>query len=337
MPNYQASVLAEAQLILNERFAAPEKRLKTAGVIGSFLRNTELSLPNIGRLRTKEERPEKAYFANRTKRATTSSRTHNHSGAAGDSTEVSLVYQTFSDVAQTSMKRSDNNVMSDAVILANELENIFKNIHEDVDAAALAYLATNKTGVNVASKNGSFNAVNETYEILAANKDRFFQYAKSMLRQNYYTGGADAILDPILFAQAEFLAQQGNSNNTNSGFQFSGLNVSESVQLEDANYANGIGYFIPQGTIGVVDWIPLQNQNGKGDFESHLGGYSKIIDPYTGLDFAIHAYTQRADTSATGGDSQDDVTEWEVSVDLSFNNSPLSVANETTIFEAGQL
>lgn len=335
MANYVASVLAEAQLIINQRFAAPEKRLKANGVIGSFLNNTELAIPNVGDLRTKEERPEKGYFANRTKRAGITSRTHNHTGATGDSTEVAFSWQTFGDKCQTSLKRADNNVMTQAQILANEFDNIFKNIHEQADAAALSYLTTNKSTVNAATKNGAFDGTTNVFEIHPDNINRALQYAKSMLRQNYYTGGAEAILDPVFFAQAEYLASQGQMNATNYGFQFNGLNISEALGYEDATYDAGLGLFIPQGTIGVVDWIPVQNRRGEGDYESALGGFGSIRDPYTGKMFAVHAYAQRADTSAAGGDTQDVVIEWEVTVDMSFNKSPLSVAGESTIFEVG--
>lgn len=335
MANYAASVLAEAQLILNDRFASPEKRLKTSGVIGSFLKNSSLAIPNIGDLRTKEERPEKAYFFNRSKRAATGGRSFNHTGTVGDSTEVALSYQQFKDVAQTSMKRSDNNVMAEAAILANELDNIFKNIHEEVDSAALTYLTTNKTTVNAGGPNGGFDGTTNVFEIHPDNLQRSIQYAKAMLRQNHYKGSYDAILDGLWYSEAEYLASQGNMNATNYGFQMGGVNFSEAQGYSDAGYTAGLGLWIPEGTIGVVDWIPVQNRRGEGDYDSVLGGYGTITDPYTGLQFAVHAYSQRADTSASGGDAQDVVKEWEVSVDLSFNKSPLSVAGESTIFEVG--
>lgn len=337
MANYAASVLAEAKLILSQRFAAPEKRLKTAGVIGAFMKNTDIAMPGVGALRTKEERAEKGYFFNRTKRANTSSRTHNHTGAVADSSEVTFAWNTYGDKCQTSLKRSDNNLFTDAQLLANEFENMFKNIHESADAGALTYLGTNKSLVNVADKNGAFHGVNKVFEIAAANKARFFQYGKSMLRQNYYKGAADVILDPILYAEAEYLAAQREGNSVNTGFQFGGLSHYEAVTLADANYANGFGLFIPEGSIGMADWIPSQNRQGKGDYESVLGGYGSIVDPYTGRLFALHGYSEKADTSASGGDTQDVVTNWELTVDLSFNHAPLKVTDESTIFEVGQL
>ena len=62
-----------------------------------------------------------------------------------------------------------------------------------------------------------------------------------------------------------------------------------------------------------------------------------MTDPMTGLQFAVHGYTERGDTSAAQGDTQDEVTEWEISIDLSPQFAPLSTANESPIFAVGQL
>lgn len=335
MANYAASVLAEAKLILKDRFAEPEKRLKTAGVLGSFSKNTDLAIPNVGALRTATTRAEKAYFANRSKRANNGARAHDHTGTRGDSTEVALSWTTYSDVCQTSLKRSRNNIFDDAFILANELENMFKNIYEAADDAALAFLATNKTGVNAATKNGVFNTTNDAFEIDTASIARFLQHGKSMLRQNYHTGGADVILDPLLYLEAEHYLQQGSGNSTNTAYQLMNLDLFEAVTLADANYAAGAGYFIPTGTIGVVDWVDPLNAAGKGDYESYVGGYGSIVSPIDGKTYMLHGYSDRASTAATGGEIQDVVTEWELSIDLSFNKAPLTTATETTIFEVG--
>lgn len=336
MANYAASVLAEAKLILAERYASPEKRVKASDVLGVFRKNTELAIPNVGELRTSPSRAEKGYFANRTKRSNTSSRTHNHTGAVGDSTEVSFSWATYGDKFKTSLKRSENNIMSDAMIMANELDNAFKNIYEAADAAALAYLGTNKTGVNVADKNGVFDATPDTFEIATANIARFIQHGKSMLQQNYYKGAFDAVLDPVLYLEAMHYLSQGPGNGTNYSYQGAlGADIWQAVGLDDASYPKGAGYFIPEGTIGVVDWVPMKNREGWGDYESYNGGYGTIVHPLTGMQLAVHGYSARGDNSSTGGDAQDVNTEWEISVDLSFNNSPLTTANETTIFEVG--
>lgn len=335
MANYAASVLAEAKLILIGRFADVEKRLKSPNVFAAFRKNTDLAVPNVGDMRTSVNRAEKAYFANRTKRNSIAGRTHNHTGTVGDSTEVALSWATYGDKFSVGLKRAENNVMSDAMLLANELENAFKNIYESFDTAALAYLGTNKSTVNVATKNGVFDATPDVFEIANANIARFLQYSKSMMRQNFHTGGVEAILDPVLFAEAEHYMNQGGGNSENLQYQKSGIGIWEAVTLDDASYADGTGYIIPEGTIAAIDWIPQKNRQGLGDYESFNGGYGTIQDPISGLTLALHGYTQRADNSVTGGDAQDMNTEWELSVDLSFNKAPMTVAGETTIFQVG--
>lgn len=335
MANYAASVLAEAKLILKDRFASPEKRLKSPGVFAAFRKNTDIAVPNVGDLRTSVNRAEKAYFANRTKRANFGGRAHNHTGAVGDSTEVALTWAQYGDVFQTGLKRSENNLMNDAMLLANELENAFKNIHEAIDTAALTYLGTNKSTVNVATKNGVFDAVNDVFEIDSDTVERALQFAKSMMRQNYHKGMFEAILDPVFFAQAEHYLNQGAGNSQNLVYQGNGVSIWEAIGLNDANYPLGSGYMIPEGTIAAIDWIPQKNRDGWGDYESFNGGYGTIQDPITGITMAVHGYSTRADNSATGGDAQDVNTEWEISVDISMNHAPLTTANETVIHEIG--
>ena len=147
----------------------------------------------------------------------------------------------------------------------------------------------------------------------------------------------DIVSDSLLASTGAFKAQQGQGNATNLGFQFSGLDVAESIEVADANYLNGIAFAWPTGMAGILDWIPKQNRAGKGNFDSVLGGYSTIVDPMTGIPFAIHGYTERATTAAANGSGQDEVTEWEISVDLSPQKAPITTANQTPIFAVGQV
>jgi hypothetical protein len=128
------------------------------------------------------------------------------------------------------------------------------------------------------------------------------------------------------------------------------MNIRESVGLTDSNYTAGAGLFLPVNTFAVLDWIPRQNRQGRGDYNTFVGGFGSVIDPVSGMTFAIHGYTQRADTSAMNGNTQDEVMEFEVSIDISPNLAPLSttkvVSNgnggtvtlyETVVYEVAQV
>lgn len=339
MPNFLDSVLSKAQSKLNARYAQPEMRDKMDGALAVFQRDTDFTIPNANALRLREDRAVETAFLTRVRRnAAGFNRTHNHTGTVNDSAKVDITWSTFGDLQVTSLKRSDGNIFNQAEVLANAVDNALKNIRESVSAAGLAYLDTNKTQVNAATQLGNFNAPNNVFEIAAGNADLFFDYGSEMMMQNYYNGSYNVLANSTLAAKARFLGNQGSGNQTNSGYQLNNLTVNTAIGLTDANYANGISYFIAPGSIGMLDWIPVQNRQGEGDYSTFVGGFGTIVDPLTGLNIAIHGYSQRADNSASNSVAQDVNTEWEFSVDVGFVKAPINEnANESTIFAVGQI
>lgn len=339
MANFTDSVLVKTQTLLDQRANKAELRYKPSAALMMLLKNRDFLIPNVKELKTRDDHPTKAYLKNRNSRALGSARAHDHSGAASDTTEVDVSFTTYSDKFQTTLKKSDYNVLSAAEILALEVENAMLNMYEGIETAMLSWLGTNKTTVSNppsgSLKNGTFNATNDVFEIAASEEDKFWLRMKSIMRQHKYRGLLDVVADSKLVSDGEFLAQQGQGNSTNLGFQFSGIDVAESIELSDGDYANGVAYAFEQGTAGILDWIPRQNREGHGDMESYVGGYGTIVEPLTGLEFAVHAYRDRADTSGANGQTQDVVQEWEVSIDLSPQAAPISVANETPIYLFG--
>lgn len=342
MADYAASVLAKAQVMLNENFQKAEMKEKPSSVLMMLMKNRQFLIPNLNKLRDREDRPTKAYLKKRTKRATTGTRTHNHTGSNSDTQEVDIAYTGHVDKFATSLKRSDNNLLSDAEMMAHEMQNAFINLHEDIETSLVGFLDTNKNGVSAPPsgtlQRANFSAANDVYEIASGDSDEFLNIIKSVFRQEKYGRGSfDIILSSLLYSTHEFKANQGNGNSTNLGFQFGGFDAKESIEIADANYVNGLAFAAPVGMTGILDWIPKQNRKGKGNFDSVLGGYSSIIDPMTGLSFAVHGYTERADTDASNGNTQDELTEWEISIDLSPQVAPVSTVDETPLFAFGQL
>lgn len=338
MANFVTSNLVQAQALLNDDFQKPEMRPAPAPILALGRRNAEILIPSHATLRTREDRAIQAYILKRNKRSTMGvDRVYNHTGALGDSMSADLTWTAFADKFQMSLKLLDNNMFDTPRVLANQFAQAFQNIRGDVETWLAGFLLSEKTQVNAATKNGAFNATNFAFEIAAADKQRFWQLAKSMMIQNNYAGTFDVIADPRSYADALFAAAQGAANATNTNFQFQGMNIVQSNDLDDADYAGGVSLFMPTNSFGVLDWIPPQNRQGRGSFDSVLGGYGSISDPVSGLTFALHGYTQRADTSANNGSKQDDVMEFEVSIDLSANLAPLSTANETVVYEVAQL
>lgn len=340
MADFTLSEWAKAQARLKDKFQSLEMKSKIPTAMRFFMDKRDISIEGLKGLRYKETRPQEAYYKVRQARTVTgATRNFSHTGVDGDSAKIDLSWVTYLDKFSISMKRYDNNLYSFNDVLATNMMNVFINLKDGMDTAALAYLDTNKTQVNVADKLGSFNGVNNVWENpLATGAEDFFRNAKSMMRQNYYEGAYNVLVDPVASALAEKNIAQGSGNATNLGYQFSNLNVIEHTSLADANYTTGLGYFFTPESIACLDWIPKQNREGFGNLENATVDnpfFTSIVEPFFGLRLAVHIYKEGADTSATNGSEQDVVWQYEFSVDLSLNHAPLSTANETPIFAVG--
>jgi hypothetical protein len=334
MANFSPTNLVKAQALLQKKFSAPESRMKPSPVIMLGMGNSDLLIPGHQELRKRDDRAVEANILKRSKRATTSSRTHNHSGNRGDSFVLALSWATFADKFSISLKQLNNNVFSFEAALAQQIENTMMNIVESIETYIVTLLQSERTQINIATAEGSFNATNYAYEITKA--AQFYQIIQSMMRKNNYKGAYDVITNSNAFINAQYLAAQGSQNAINTSFQLQNLNIAESNDLVDSNYAStDVALVMPQGSFGILPWIPKENRQGWGDYNSTVGGYGMMKDPFgLGLEFAVHGLAAAADTSASNGDTQDVVLNFELSVDIAAPISPLSVATETTVFEA---
>jgi hypothetical protein len=338
MANFATGNLLTAQTILNARYAQPEMRMKPSPALDMLLGNTNFLTVDAKTLRTRDDRPIEAHLFSRTKRTSGAARAATHTGTIDDSQKVTLTWATKSDKTSISLKLLDKSVFEFNEVLANKLEQCMMNIVEDHETAAIAYLLAQRTQVSEVLKGATFNTANYVAEIAEIDKNKFLQVLKSIMRQNKYKGQLDVIADSIMQVELEFMQNQGSANSTNTGFQFNGVRYAESIELADTNYTNGMVVAMPAQSVCALDWIPKQNRTGWGDYNSYVGGFGTIRDPWgMGLTFAVHGYSSRSDTSATNGDAQDVLMEFEVSLDLSLNKAPLSTSNESVIYEIARV
>ncbi len=328
MANFDVSNLLTAQTILADRYKQPEMRMKPAPAFTLLTGNENFLIGDAQTLRTRDDRPIEAHLLTRTKRNSGATRTHNHTGTIDDSQKVTLTWTTKSDKTAISLKLLDKSVFDFNTVLANKLEQCCMNILEDKETEAIAYLRAQRATQQPTLKGATFNAANDAVEIAAADDKKYFQRLKSVMKQNYFGGTIDIIADSLMQVNAEFLAAQGVGNGTNYGYQFQNMNIAESVELDDANYAEGIVLAMPQGAVAAMNWIPKQNRQGWGDYNAYNGGFGTFT--FMGYTFALHGYAQRADTSASNGDTQDVQMEFELSLDSSYNKSPLVYTTSRT-------
>lgn len=339
MANYTASALLAAQVAFQQKMNEAELRRKQNPALMMGLKNQSVTVVDHKELKKSLSRPVKAYI--KTKRANSAAvaKSHDHAGTKSDSKEVTLAWIQIVEPFTLHLKQAQSNILKYSEMLQHEIMESAKNIHDRAGTLSLAYLQANRTQLAAPATGGAgtWNAVNYALEIEAAKKDFFYQNVSSFMRKQNYRGMLDVIADQTAFRQSQYINAQGAGNNTNLNFQISNMNIAESTEDIDANYENGAVLVMPEGGFAALPWNDPANINGKGNYDSHKGGYGSILDPLgSGLLLDFHAYTERADGSAAGGSVQDEKLEAEVSLTIAWVLSPLSTANETPVWEVAQ-
>ena len=341
---YAASAMAKAQAKLVAAFQASELRYTDPAVYRLFLQQAPIMFPDYAQLRLREDRTVEAYYRKRTSRSLSTGRSEAHTGSHGDTGVLTPSWTTYSDTFAISLKQADNNMYSLEDMMQNELENLFKNFIEGNETTATAYLVTNRTHFSAANfapddDLGHFNFSTFVHEIPAATywgannfNIMFGQAIKTVMQVNKYNGFSLAC-DSVAWSKLQYVAAQGKDNANNLSFTLDGIEYFHAIKMNALavalGYTNGFVVAVPNGTIGCLPWIPKQNKEGK---DTKIQTYSMLTNPFDGQDYAIHNYPVKADGTSTGGYTQDEMEQFEGSLDLAFEHAPLSVSGETPLF-----
>jgi len=339
MANRTLANLSTAQAKLLGAYQAKELRFRNPVTYLAFILSSNIMFPNYSELRLREDRAINTNYKVRSSRALgTGGRIHNHSGVKGDTAVLTPSWSSYDDKFKISLKQADNSLYSLDEQLASELQEITSNFAEGLETIATAYIFAQRSGVNVATAEGAFDAVDDAFEITeSTNGDRAIQISKSVMHVNKYSdSNLVAFCDTVAYNKFLFQAAQGAQNSTNLSFQFNGVTYIHSVELGALGaglvsaYAKGFWIMAEMGTFGVLPWIPKQNRQG---VSTKVNMFDSIINPIDNQIYAVHSYETLATDAAANGSAQDVVTQYEVSIDIALEKAPLTTANET-VFQA---
>lgn len=337
MANFATAALVKAQAKLIGKFQREELRFRTPAVHNLFLRNSSIMIRDYNELRTREDRTVETNYFTRTSRSLGTGRSHNHTGNQGDSSTLTPSWTTYNDEFVSYLKEADNKIYSFEEIHMSKMENVIANFAEGLEAVAAAYLFANRSGVNVATNDGTFDATDDVFQITeSTNGGQAIAITKMVMDVNAYQGQSfDIVADSIAYRKFWSQMNQGAGNAVNTSFQFGNINIIHDPTLTASaagltgSYNKGAWCAVPQGSIAALPWIPKQNRDGV-DF-TNIAMYGQIFNPIDGLTYAVHTYKEGADGSSTGGYTQDVKIETEISIDIAYQHAPLSTANETPI------
>ena len=335
MANRTTANLVRAQAKLIGAFQAGELRYRFPATYLALRAMGNIMFPNYDVLRGREDRLIETNFNLRSKRALgTGGRTHNHTGVKGHTSTLTPTWTTNDDKFNYSLKQGDDSLYNLDEQVFSEISNIIANFMEGYETLATDYLFNNRSGVNIATAKGTFNATLDAFEILEANKNQAMQISRIAYEANKYGGSFTVFCDSISYTDFQFQAAQGMQNATNLSFQFNGINFVHSVEMGalagalETPYTKGFWIIVPDGMVTTLPWIPRQNRVG---VETSVNKYSNILNPIDGEVYALHEYETRANDTSNNGYTQDVVTQIQISQDLAFAKAPLSTANETPI------
>lgn len=307
----------------------------------SLRENTEMMIPSHKEIKNSAKRTtgEVNFFARSSRALGTGGETHNHTGARGDSAILVPSWTSYDDKFKYSAKQANGSVYELDEEIMNEMVNVNNNFSEGLETVASDFIHNNRSGVNISTAEGTFNAANDAFEIteafdnLTSTGYRFVQIMKSNLRINKWSGPVKFYCDTLAFNKIQALANNGAGNSINTSFQIGADTYIHSPELDAKAavllYTKGYVIAEPDGNSAVLDWQPIQNRQG---LVGPDGRYGMIIHPVTGLPLATHEYTERADESASNGDVQDLKTEVQIFTYLSLNGTPLTTTDETVFY-----
>jgi hypothetical protein len=304
MANLTPTNFKTAQSKLTGKFASNEMRLISANTYLEISKLTQFMLPNYLELRKREDRAIETSLLTRQKRTVGTARSSTHTGNRGDSAVVTPTWSTSTDVFSMSLPQYDNNTFSMQGGLNNLFENAYLNMVESLEDDEQDFIYGD-------------------------------QKTKTVMEENGYKGAITIFADSIAYDLFKYQAFQGAGNDVNLSFQFEGITFVRSIGYASkflplvGTYLTGVWTAVANDSIGAMPWIPKQNREG---VVTRLQTYSSGVSPYDGTPYAIHSYETKSDESAKNGMTQDEVTEIEVSQDMSFMSSPITVADETALF-----
>ncbi|MBC8321133.1 MAG: hypothetical protein H8E34_10455 [Bacteroidetes bacterium] len=344
MANYTDSVQAAANYKLKEMMLKPEFKVKPSAALGIFLKNTEFLVPASEREAQWNQKPSDSTTVtvktlNKQSTTNASARAAAHTGSINDSSTANASYTIYAQKFKYSIKEADKDIFSLGEHIAAQYRSAFIDWHERVETALVASLDTNKSQavVSTSPASGSWDSTNYLFGVAAANEDYYFQHLQMFMKEQYYSGQFDVLNSIGAAIKMAQITNQGAGNATNLQWQDMGLTPHTSTGITlDSGYQYQ-SFMIPQGTIGILPWIPKLNRQGFGNIFSNGGMYSTMLDPLgSGLTFAVHQYATAAD-NATPAETQDIDIQVEISCDLAPFYAPETTSNANPVFLCGLL
>lgn len=208
-------------------------------------------------------------------------------GGQSESDLIRVVWKTIvADVLMVPSQYEKNQIkyLFDFNKKIREVAEAFKvEMENDLDTA----IDSNKTQIynsTIVGATGDYPIVANAIQVEKDQQDFFFNNLDSInFSDDFYNPTIKVIASPTVMPIVSKFINQGDSNNTNTAFQFAGKDFTFSNRVSNGAGVIGTGYFMPNGSIGLIT---------REDVDSRLGhkagdGTEWDVDTIPGFPFPV--------------------------------------------------
>lgn len=218
-----------------------------------------------------------------------------------DTAFVSPTYGTYSFSFHMTPAYNANNYISFQEEFAWKFMQHLQAFYAELDSDLVAYLESSVSQVNSSALFGGATAGVVTVPL--ASKEAFYQSIPSIMFRNDLS--AQRVIDianPEAQIMYDSIARQGAGNAVNTAYQISNFAPYRSNRVTNALNMTETHYLIPEGNIGLLEWVPDDYRANRRLSETDL--WTTVADPMYGLTWGLRYKAKCADLSAVvGGDS----------------------------------
>jgi hypothetical protein len=308
----------------SQRLQQFESRLSDYDVVKAFQANTELLVPKaeLEAAKMSSRHIAKLPVLNKLDFEIGDTRACTPAGLDSTTAFVTPSYSTYTFSFDMKPSYYAENYIKYQQDFAHKLSQGLKAFGETLDSAAVGFLETNLTQVNASPLFGGI--VGDTVVVAADKKEEFYKSIPSIMRRNDLSGSLVLdIANPEAQIMYDSIARQGAGNSVNTAYQISNFAPYRSNRvLLDSGIAE-THYLIPQGHIGMLDWIPMDFRQGQIISQGDL--WSTVVDPIFGFTWGLRYKADCEDLSGEAGGISDLTSafteKFEFSIDIAFMTS----------------
>jgi hypothetical protein len=337
MANYATSVLLEARKKLGEMSQDVFNQRAVLSQVEPAFNAGRKFIPNLNEIREANTQTAYVEYLTAVTDSLGSAKACSPSGTVGDSSHALVSLGQLVATASMSEKRHHGNDYKMAEALANRLIVLEKNLlygAGGLEALMVAYLEANRTYVNdcsaYASRPHVWWAAPQYYlRAEAASIATFYSTVQADFGLNDYVGELWDVHNMDWTRIAALYAEQGTANNVNYSWQFDGIHKQKTNHIVPTGYEAHKHYIFRDGAVAWWPWNDPVNKEGKTVGERTWTTYESKFIP--GLLYDLFIYSTCSDSRTSGGDIQDIVHQYELTINYSFAKQPLDTVNETPI------